>query len=125
MKDVSAYISTSLSAIKKALKPVVIACACALLVFSAAAPANAFGNSSSKSSEGVEQLNGIQEKSERAAASGAKTGENSERSVTKDANAGLNGVQGSANKGDMISPNEAQGQTVEESVEDALDSVTP
>ena len=125
MKNLFNYVAKTLSGLKRALKPAMIAGACALLIFSAAAPAMAFGNSDSKASKGLEQLDGIQEKSENAAASGPKTGANSTGSVSKDASTGLNGVQGKANKKNMISPDEANGNTVESNVEDALDSVTP
>ena len=125
MKNVFTNISTALVAVKRALKPAAIACVCALVLFSTAAPALAFGNSDSKASEGLEQLNGIQQKSENAAASGAKTGANSTSSVSKDASKGLNGVQGAANKENMISPEDANGTSVEANVEEALESVTP
>lgn len=125
MKTIFNYVAAAFSSVKKALKPAMIAGACALLIFSVAAPAMAFGNSDSKPSKGLEQLDGIQEKSENAAASGPKTGANSGSSVTKDANKGLNGVQGAANKENMISPDDANGNSIESNVEDALESVTP
>ena len=102
-----------------------IACACALLIFSVAAPASAFGNSSSKPSDGVESLGGVRQKSENAAASDAKGGANSTRSVSKDASEGLNGVQGTANKKDMISPEDTNATTVKAKVEEALEAITP
>ena len=125
MKNVFTYISAAFTGRKKALKPAMIAGACALLIFSMATPAMAFGNSSSKASKGLEQLDSIQDKSEEAAASGPQTGANSAGSVSSDASAGLNGVQGTADKENMISPENAEGKTVEENIEEALESVTP
>ena len=102
-----------------------VACACALLIFATATPALAFGNSSSKASDGLESLDGVRDKSENAAASGAKSSANSTSNVSKNATAGLNGVQGAANKEDMLSPEDANGTTVEDAIEDALEAVTP
>ena len=119
MKTVRNYLSNVLAVVK----PLAIAAACALLIFSSAAPAFAFGGGNSKPAEGLEQLDSVQQKSESAAASGAKSGENSARSVMNDANKGLNGVQGAANKGDMISPDEASGNTIEGNIKDALEAV--
>ena len=123
------FVLNSLSNVIRAslawIKPLAIAAACALLIFSSASPALAFGNSNSKPSEGTAELSNVRQKSERAAASGAKSGENSSSSVRKDANAGLNGVQGDADKENMLNPQNANGTTVEEKVEQALDEVTP
>lgn len=125
MKNVFTHISAAFAGLKKALKPAMIAGACALLLFSMAAPAMAFGNSDSKASKGLEQLDGIQEKSEKAAASGPATGANGTLSVSKDANEGLNGVQGAADKENMITPESAEGKSIEANVEEALEAVTP
>lgn len=123
MKFISSTLSNLRANLLSALKPMAIAAVCALFLFANATPALAFGNSSSKASDGLEQLDGIQQKSEQAAASGAKAGANSAKSVRKDANRGLNGVQGQANKGDMISPNDANGNTIEGAIEDSLQEI--
>ncbi|MFK8183382.1 MAG: hypothetical protein AB8B99_08405 [Phormidesmis sp.] len=125
MKSIFTYLSTAFSNFKRVLKPVMAASVCALLVFSVATPAWAFGGSDSKASKGLEQLENVQSKSEDAIASGPKSGANGTRSVTKDSNEGLNGVQGAANKENMISPEDAKGTTIKDSIEDALESVMP
>lgn len=119
MKTVRNY----LSGVFAAVKPLAIAAACALLIFSSATPALAFGGGDSKPSKGLEQLNSVQEKSEQAAASSAKSGANGTTSVMKDANEGLNGVQGAANKSDMISNDEASGTTIEGKIENVLEDI--
>lgn len=108
----------------KAVRPFAIAAACALLIFSSASPALAFGNSSSKPSDGLKQLDRVQQKSE-AAVSGGIESNNGARSVQKNASEGLNGVQGRANKGKMKSPSDANATSIEENVEEALEEVTP
>lgn len=102
-----------------------IALACALMVFSVAAPAMAFGNSSSSPDKGLEQLDGVQKKSEEAI-----TGEidhaNDGESVTKNSQEGLNGVQGAANKENMKNPANSGGAVaIEENIKEALEDVTP
>lgn len=114
------YVRTTLSSLMTVLKPMAIAAACALFLFANASPALAFGDSSSQPSKGLEQLDGVQEKSEQALNSGPTSDANGTKGVTKDAKEGLNGVQGAANKGDMISPEEANAQSVENVIEDSL-----
>ncbi|MEL7071284.1 MAG: hypothetical protein AAGN15_21910 [Cyanobacteria bacterium J06581_3] len=111
------------TALLTGIKPFAIAAMCALVLFATATPALAFGGSNSQPEKGLEQLDGVQEKSEEAisTSSSKMKGEN----VAKDAQKGLNGVQGAANKGDMVSPDEANGNTIEGKIENALEEVSP
>ncbi len=113
---------TKLSA---AIKPLAIAAACALLVFASTAPALAFGNSNSKPSDGVVELDSVQSKSEDAI-SGPEGGVigNADK-VKENAQKGLNGVQGTANQKEMANPANAKGKTVEENIKNALEEITP
>ena len=120
MKQIFNRVSATLSS----LRPLMIAAACALVLFANATPAFAFGNSSSKASDGLEQLDGVQNKSEQAITENAKNDMSSMGTVPENARKGLNGVQGSANKKDMISPSDANGNTVEGKIESALEEVT-
>jgi len=106
------------------LRPVAIALACALVVFSSATPAFAFGNSNSSPNKGLEQLDGVQKESEKAI-SGPIEHANDGESVTKNSAEGLNGVQGAANKENMIGREDAEGNTIEENIKDVLEKVTP
>lgn len=116
---------TSFRTVLAKLRPMAIALACALMVFSVAAPAMAFGNSSSSTDKGLEQLDSVQEKSE-AAITGAIDNANDGKNVMKNSKKGLNGVQGAANKQSMNSPNNAKGAvSIEENIKDALEEVTP
>ena len=107
------------------LRPFAIAAACALILFTNATPAFAFGGSSSSADKGLEQLDGVQTKSEQAITKDGKNDMSSLRNVSKNSRKGINGVQGAANKDDMISPSDANGNTIESDIEDALDEVMP
>lgn len=120
MKSVRNYFSTFLAS----LRPLAIAIACALLIFSSAAPALAFGKSSSSPAKGSESLNTVQEKSEQAI-SGPMTDDNGADSVMKNSQEGLNGVQGSADTEDMSNPANATGESVEQEIQEALEKITP
>ena len=121
MKNVRNYLAT----LAAAVRPLMIAAACALLIFSSAAPAFAFGKSPSKPSEGVVDLDSVQEQSERAIA-GPKGGVlGNPEAVKENAQKGLNGVQGTADVDDMSRPSNAEGKTVEENIKEALETVTP
>ena len=115
---------TSFRTLLTKLRPVAIALACALMVFSIAAPAMAFGNSSSSADKGLEQLDSVQEKSEEAI-TGSIDNANDGESVRRNAQKGLNGVQGAANKQDMKSPRTSSATSVEENIKEALEEVTP
>jgi len=124
----SILFSTLLSAVQSLTvlpwKECVVAVACALIVFSNAAPALAFGSSSSKTSEGLEQLDKVQEKSARAI-SGERSAKNDTRAVMENSQKGLNGVQGEADKSKMTSPSDADSKTIEANVKDVLEKITP
>ena len=115
---------TSFRTLVAKLRPVAIALACALMVFSVATPAMAFGNSSSSPSKGVEQLDDVQDKSEEAI-TGAIDNANDGESVRKNSEEGLNGVQGAANKQNMKNPSNSGASSIEENIKEALEDVTP
>lgn len=106
------------------LRPFAIAFVCALFLFTSAAPALAFGNSSSSPAKGVEELNGVQKESEKAI-SGKLSNNNDGKSVMKNSAEGLNGVQGRADKEDMYSPDDSSATSVEENIKEALEEITP
>ncbi len=130
----------SISNLMAKLRPLAIAFACTLILFSSAtpafaafgmkgkpsAPAEMKGNSSTPSqpSKGLEQLDSVQKKSEEAI-SGPIGYENDGPSVMKESAKGLNGVQGDANKENMISREDAKGNTIEGNIKEALEKVTP
>ncbi|MGB3298089.1 MAG: hypothetical protein WBA76_07455 [Phormidesmis sp.] len=113
-----------LSSLLVGLRPFAIALACALMVFSSAAPAFAFGNSNSRPEKGLEQLDTVQEKSEEAI-SGPIDNANDGESVIRNSAKGLNGVQGDANKKEMVTRGSAEGNTIEGNIKEALEKVTP
>ena len=104
-------------------KPFAIALLCAFTLFVNATPALAFGNSDSQASKGLEQLDEVQEKSTAAITDAAN--KNGTQNVIKNAKKGLNGVQGAANKEDMINRSEANGETVEDTIQDVLEDLKP
>jgi len=118
MKQFKNKVSTFISS----LRPLMIAAACALVLFANATPAFAFGGGNSSPEKGLEQLDSVQNKSEAAI---SNEGKNGTRNVIKNSKEGLNGVQGAANKKDMITPSDASGNTIEGNIEDALDEITP
>jgi hypothetical protein len=104
------------------LRPLAIALACALVIFSSATPAFAFGkNSPSSPSKGLEQLDTVQKKSEDAMRGPVENA----ATEMKNAAEGLNGVQGDANKQNMISREDAKGNTIEKNIKEALEDITP
>jgi len=122
MKQLKNKVSTFISS----LRPLMIAAACALVLFANATPAFAFGGSSSSPEKGLEQLDSVQEKSEAAISQPVSNNEDNRMgSVIKNSKEGLNGVQGAANKKDMVSKREADGTTIESNIEEVLDEVTP
>ena len=115
---------TSFRTLLSNLRPFAIALACALVLFSSATPAFAFGNSSSRSDKGLEQLDGIQEESEEAI-TGQIDNANDRESVIKNSSEGLNGVQGAANAKNMKNPANSGATSIEENIKEALEDVTP
>ncbi len=124
MKNFRNSVSTLLVAVRAAIRPMAIALACALVIFSSATPAFAFGNSGSRPDKGLEQLDDVQDKSEEAI-SGSIDRANDAKSVMKNSAEGLNGVQGAANKKDMISRESAKGNTIEREIKNVLEEITP
>lgn len=120
MKSIRSYFSSLLVG----LRPLAIAAVCALVMFASAAPALAFGNSSSSPSKGSEQLNDVQKKSERAIA-GPNSDANDAESVMKNSAEGLNGVQGAGDTENMSNPANARGESVEQNIKEALENITP
>ncbi len=123
MESVRNYISTLFAS----LRPLMIALACALLIFSSAAPAFAFGSAPSRLDKGEEPLDTITKKSEDAI-SGPLNDDNSGESVMKNSQEGLNGVQGAGDTENMITPEEAQAKgatTIEENIKNTLETITP
>lgn len=120
MKSIRSYFSTLFAS----LRPLAIAIACALLIFSSAAPALAFGKSDSSLSKGEESLNTVQKKSERAIA-GPQNDASDASSVRKDSAEGINGIQGTADTEDMSTPANAKGESVEQEIQEVLEKITP
>ena len=102
-------------------KRFVVMVVCAVMLFVTSQPANAFGmKSSSDASEGVAKLDQVQAESE--AALTAEPRGMSE--VQQKANAGLNGVQGTADAGAMQTPSDSgAATTVEKQIKNVVESV--
>ncbi|MDX2241235.1 MAG: hypothetical protein NW224_11170 [Leptolyngbyaceae cyanobacterium bins.302] len=109
--------------ILRPLRALVIAFACALLLFVNAVPAVAAGTTSpSKPSEGETQLKKIYDESEKSLNSGLDSIEE----VSKRAERGTNEVQGGADLDKMSTPeNSQEATTFKDQVKKALDKVTP
>lgn len=123
MKRVRNY----LSALLGSFKPLAVAAACALFLFASATPALAiggFGGASSSPSKGTEQMDSVQKMSEKAV-TGPISKDNDGPSVRQKSQEGLNGVQGAANREKMYSPENSQGQTIEENIKGMLEEATP
>ena len=123
MKNFRSYVSGLLAG----LRPLAIALACALVLFSNATPALAlfgFGNSNSQPKKGLEQLDTVQKKSEEAI-TGSIDHANDGESVIRNSAKGLNGVQGDANKKEMVSRGNAEGNTIEGEIKNVLEDITP
>jgi flagellar motility protein MotE (MotC chaperone) len=108
------------SVILRSIRFVVIAFTCTLLFISNALPASANTASRAKPSEGSVQLDSIQRKSEEVTKAPPLSGEQTQR----EANKGLNEVQGDANKDEMYSPENAKATSIIDQVENALENVT-
>lgn len=103
--------------LKSSFRLVITAFVCGLLFISSAYPAQA---ATSKTTEGEASLNRIQAKTDDVARSNPR-GINE---VTKEAQKGLNAVQGSADKDKMISREDADATTVKEKAANFLDNLT-
>ena len=87
------------------------------MFISSAYPAQA---ATSKTSDGEASLNKVQAKTDDVASSNPR----GIKEVTKEAQKGLNAVQGGADKGKMISPEEADATSVREKAANFLDNLT-
>jgi apolipoprotein N-acyltransferase len=103
--------------LKKSFRLVLMVMVCGLLFISSAYPAHA---TPSKSTDGEANLNRIQAKTDKVARSNPQGLEE----VTKEAQKGINEVQGAADKDKMISPEDASdATTVEEQAKGFLDKL--
>ena len=103
--------------LKSSVRTVLTVLVCGLLFVSAINPAQA---ATSKVTEGEASLNNVQAKTDDVASSNPR-GINE---VTKEAQKGLNAVQGGADKEKMVSPEEADATTVEEKAANFFDKLT-
>ena len=90
---------------------------CGLMFVAVANPVQA---ATSKATDGEASLNKIQDKTDDV----AKSNPRGINEVTKEAQKGLNAVQGSADKSEMISPDEANATTVKEKAASFFDKLT-
>ena len=90
---------------------------CGLMFVSFANPVQA---ATSKTTDGEVSLNRIQDKTDDVASSNPR----GIKEVTKEAQKGLNAVQGSADKDKMVSPQEADATTVKEKAANFIDNLT-
>lgn len=94
---------------------------CTLVMLGIANSAMALGSTSSDSSEGMVQLNDIQESSKET----LRNGPRSAQAIQSKSARGLNGVQGDADSEKMNTPaNSQQAETIEEEIKDTLDKIT-
>ena len=103
--------------LKSSFRLVLTAFVCGLLFISSAYPAQA---TPSKATDGEASLNKIQAKTDNVADSNPR----GIKEVTKEAQKGLNAVQGSADADEMISPDETNATTVEEQAKNFLEDLT-
>lgn len=103
--------------LKSSVRMAIAALMCGLMFVSIASPVQA---ATSGTTDGEVSLNRIQEKTDDVASSNPR----GIKEVTKEAQKGLNAVQGGADKGKMISPQEADATTVKEKAASFLDNLT-
>ena len=103
--------------LKSSMRIAVTVLVCGLLFVSAINPAQA---ATSKATDGEASLNKIQAKTDDVASSNPR----GIKEVTKESQKGLNAVQGAADKGKMISPDEADATTVKEKASNFFDNLT-
>ncbi|MEL6453287.1 MAG: hypothetical protein AAFQ40_01055 [Cyanobacteria bacterium J06623_5] len=118
------YVREYLLSLLSAVRPALIAAACALILVINAAPAIAFGGSQSQPSDGLEQLDNVQKKSEKALSSRAENVMDDTEDVIKNSQEGLNGVQGSASKRETKRPSEVRNNTIEGNIKETLEEIT-
>jgi len=108
------------SILSRSLRFVVIAFTCAVLFVSTALPASALGAPRTNTDKGSVQLDDIQAKSEEV----TKAPPLSQEETQREANRGINEIQGDSNKDQMFRPENSRGTTVTDRVEDALENIT-
>lgn len=111
------------SVLSRSIRFVVILFACTVLFISNALPVsagNAFNAPRTSTDKGSVQLDDIQAKSEEVTKAPPLSGEETQR----EANQGLNEIQGDANKDQMFRPENSRGTTVTDRIEDALENIT-
>lgn len=111
------------SFILRSIRLVVIAFTCAVLFVSNASPAAALGTPNAprtNTDKGSVQLDDIQAKSEEVTKAPPLSGGETQR----EANKGLNEIQGDSNKDQMFRPENSRGTTVTDRVEEALENIT-
>ena len=102
--------------LKSSVRIVLTAMVCGLLLISAANPAMA----ATKTTDGEASLNRIQAKTDDVARSNPRGIEE----VTKEAQKGLNAVQGGADADKMVTPDETNATSVKEKAASFLDNLT-
>lgn len=108
------------SILSRSLRFVVIAFACAVLFVSNALPASALSAPRTDTDKGSVQLDDIQAKSEEVTKAPPLSGEETQR----EANRGINEIQGDSNKDQMFRPENSRGTTVTDRIENALENIT-
>ncbi len=108
----------SLRSIVRSIKFVSIAFAFAAFIASSAAPAFAFGSTSTSPTDGEAHLSEIRSKSENVANANPR----SRKEVSSAAKGGLNGVQGAADKDKMIK-DAPEATTVKEDIASGIKSI--
>ena len=103
--------------LKSSFRLALTAIVCGLLFISSAYPTQA---ATSKTTDGEVSLNRVQAKTDEVASSNPRGIEE----VTKEAQKGLNAVQGGADRDKMISPEDAEATTVKEKAANFLDNLT-
>jgi hypothetical protein len=109
------------SSLLRPAKALLVAFACSLLLLSHALPAMAISANKSALTDGTAQLSNIEKKSQDAANSGLLNG----KQVQKEANQGINEIQGAADADKMNRPSNSQDAvTVLDQVKGAFENVT-
>lgn len=108
------------SLILHSIRFIVITFTCAVLFISNALPAAAISAPRTSTDKGSAQLDKIQEKSEEVTKAPPLSGEE----TTREANKGINEVQGDASKDQMFRSDNSRGTTVTDRVEEALENIT-
>ena len=103
--------------LKSSIRLFITVFVCGLFMLSAVSPVQA---ATSKATDGEASLNRIQAKTDDVARSNPR----GMKEVSKKAQNGLNGVQGSADKGKMVSPEDSNATTVREQAAKILDNLT-